>query len=130
MSFFSTRWLAGALVATLVGLSLSTPSCTYSHGEPVPCITDTTSITYAAVVSPIIQANCLDCHNTANYQNDGDFQNFDQFTVLQSHALSGQLMRCLRHEPSVSAMPKGRAKLSDCDIARIQAWVDAGALNN
>lgn len=130
MSFFSTRWLAGALVATLVGLSLTTPSCTYSHGEPVPCIADTLNVTFSGVVSPIIQANCLDCHNTANYQTLGSFQNFDQFSVLQNHARSGRLMGCLRHEPGYPAMPQRRAKLSDCDLARIQTWVNAGAPNN
>jgi len=130
MSFFSTRWIAGAVVATLAGLSLTTPGCTYSHGEPVPCTADTVNVTYSLVVSPIIQANCLDCHNTANYQTKGSFQNFDQFSVLQGHALSGRLMKCLRHEPLSPPMPKDRAKLSDCDLARIQTWVDAGALNN
>jgi hypothetical protein len=133
MSFSFTRWLAGVAMATLVTLSIITPSCTYSHGEPdpVPCITDSASITYSAVVAPIIQANCRDaCHNTANYQTQGGFQNFDQFAVLQNHARSGRLMGCLRHEPGYPAMPQGRAKLSDCDLARIQAWVDAGALNN
>jgi len=131
MSFFSTRWIAGALVATLVGLSLTTPSCTYSHGEPLPCTADTLNITYSGVVSPIIKANCRDaCHNATDYQVKGGFQNFEEFNVLQGHAQSGLLMRCIRHEPGVSAMPKERPKLSECDIARIQAWVNAGALNN
>lgn len=130
MSFPFTRWLLGAAAATLVAVSLTTPGCTYSHGDPVPC-SDTTNVTYSLVVSPIIQANCRDaCHNTANYQTLGGFQNFDDVSVLQEHARDGHLMRCLRHEPGVPAMPQGRAKLSDCDLARIQAWVDAGALNN
>jgi hypothetical protein len=131
MSFFSTRLLGFAAVAALLAVAATGPGCTYSHGDPLPCTADTLAVTYSAVVSPIIKANCRDaCHNTANYQTLGGFQNYDVFATLQGQALTGRLMSCLRHEPGYPAMPQGQAKLSDCDLARIQAWVNAGALNN
>jgi cytochrome c553 len=39
-------------------------------------------------------------------------------------------MGCIEQQPGFDAMPKGASKLSDCDIARIRAWVAAGQPNN
>jgi hypothetical protein len=40
------------------------------------------------------------------------------------------LMKAVKHDPSVIPMPVGGSRLSDCDISKIQIWVDAGAPNN
>jgi hypothetical protein len=31
---------------------------------------------------------------------------------------------------TISAMPKGGGKLSDCDINKIRSWLNKGMLNN
>ena len=99
--------------------------------EPVPAnpCNDPTPSTYAAVIAPILAKNCLDCHGSSVYQTLGggnDYGTYQSFTRLSP----AYLMSSVRHEPGAAPMPKGRAKLSDCDIARLQAWVDAGRPNN
>ena len=103
--------------------------CTYEHGaEPGPC-GDTGPATYAAVVAPIVRAHCLDCHGAAVYQTLGGGNNYSTFQGFKNQS-SSYLLGSLRHDPGTDPMPKGRAKLSDCDIARIQSWIDAGQPNN
>lgn len=36
----------------------------------------------------------------------------------------------IRHDAGFNAMPQGGGKLTDCQIAIIKAWVDAGAPSN
>ena len=93
-----------------------------------PC-NDPMPSTYAAVIAPMVAKNCLDCHGSSVYQTLGggnDYSTYQSFTRLSP----AYLMSSVRHDPGADAMPKGRAKLSDCDIARLQAWVDAGRPNN
>ena len=93
-----------------------------------PC-NDPTSSTYAAVIAPMVAKNCLDCHGSNVYQTLGggnDYSTYQAFTRLSP----AYLLSSVRHDPGADAMPKGRARLSDCDIARLQAWVDAGRPNN
>ena len=99
--------------------------------EPAPAnpCNDPTPSTYAAVVAPIVAKNCLECHGSSVYQTLGggsDYGTYQSFTRLSP----AYLMSSVRHEPGADPMPKGRAKLSDCDITRLQAWVDAGRPNN
>ncbi|MDQ2769820.1 MAG: cytochrome c [Bacteroidota bacterium] len=118
---------AGALAA--LALALSGGGCTYSHGsEPGPC-NDPTPSTYAAVIAPIVAQNCLACHGSTVYQTLGggnDYSSYQSFTRLSA----AYLMSSVRHEPGADPMPKGGTQLSDCDLARLQAWVDAGRPNN
>lgn len=124
-STFSRTIIAGAVVL-LLGLATS---CTYTNGDPTPCNIAAETITYAGVISPIFDANCRECHgtNTASALGGGiglgDYQHVKQYP-------GNSLMGSIRHDPGSDPMPKGRAKISDCDIRRLQAWMDAGSLNN
>lgn len=122
--FLSRAWVLAALVPALLG-----GGCTSTHGpDPGPC-NDPTPSTYAAVIAPIVAKNCLDCHGSTVYQTLGggnDYSSYASFTRLSG----AYLLSSVRHAAGADPMPKGRAKLSDCDIARLQAWVDAGRPNN
>jgi hypothetical protein len=52
------------------------------------------------------------------------------YAQLQAKAANGQLLGTLNHDPGYSPMPKGGAKLSDCDLAKLRQWVAAGTPNN
>ena len=124
--------LRGALLLAGLGLLGAAAGCTYSHGEPeavVPCDATPATTTLAAVVWPIIKVNCRDgCHNAVDNQGGVDF---DQFSQLQAYAKTGELQRRIKLSTTApDFMPKGRAKLSACDIERIDVWIQAGALNN
>ncbi|NND77747.1 MAG: hypothetical protein HKN39_06155 [Flavobacteriales bacterium] len=88
---------------------------------------DTTVTTYAAVVLPIIENNCYVCHDASTSLGDVALQ---PHSALETYALNGSLMCTIRHEANCNEMPKNANKLSDCDIEKIQRWVNNGALEN
>ncbi|MFD1470002.1 hypothetical protein ACFQ48_17370 [Hymenobacter caeli] len=121
------RVLIGAAVALLALAS----GCSYSHGsEPAPCPDVTaSSSTYAATISPIFDAHCRECHGSAVYQTLGGGNDYSNYAGIKKQSAS-LILGCIRHDPGFDQMPKGKDQLSTCDIARIQAWIDAGQPNN
>ncbi len=79
----------------------------------------TNAISYSSQIAPIISSACLGCHNPGN----GDLSSHAN---VAAYTLSGDLY----NRVLTGNMPNGGPKLSDCDIAKIKKWLDAGAPNN
>jgi Planctomycete cytochrome C len=88
---------------------------------------DTTNVTYSLTIKPIIDDNCLFCHSQASQQGGVVLETHDD---LLGYANSGQLVGSVTHDPDYAAMPQGAAKLSDCNILKIDKWVRTGSPNN
>ena len=91
---------------------------------------DTSNISYAAIIEPILNSSCYGCHSTANAANSGagdDLQNFNKLLVF---ANNGQLVCDINQSTGCNAMPLGGSKLSSCEIAQITQWVKDGAPDN
>jgi hypothetical protein len=119
----------GLICICIVGIVLSASACYYDseeelYGTPECNLTD---ITYSTAVLPIIVDNCYGCHKQS--ANSGNV-NLEGHTQLKKYVDNGQLLGAIKHESGFSAMPKNVAKLLDCEIQKIEAWVDAGALDN
>lgn len=95
------------------------PGCAFS----LPC--DSTVVTFSSTVFPIIETNCLGCHADASTGGGILLTNYNQITD-QIDRVWGSI----NHSSSYQPMPKGAAKLTDCDITRIGIWIDDGMLNN
>jgi cytochrome c553 len=87
---------------------------------------DSSVFTYSGAVSVIMSTYCVGCHNSNSLGGGIDLSNY---TAVKAAAL-GRMMGSINHTAGYSAMPKGGAKLSDCQIAQIQKWIQAGTLNN
>jgi mono/diheme cytochrome c family protein len=121
----ATRVMGGAAIA-LLALACG---CSYSHGqEPSPC-NDPTPVTYAAVISPIFDAHCRECHGATVYQTLGGGNDYSTVQGIKNQSAE-LIMRSIRHDVNADPMPKGKDKLSECDIAKIKTWIDAGQPNN
>jgi len=118
-------------IATLL-LTLS--ACYYDHEEVLygagsnqPCTDSIGTVSYAQKVVPILQTSCYGCHS-------GSFPSGNQlmgtYAADKAMAQSGKLYGTISHAGGYSPMPKGGAKLSNCQIATIKKWIDAGMLNN
>lgn len=122
---FLCRALFGAPLTMLLALA----ACRHSSADmPSPC-NDAVPATYAAVVSPIFEANCRRCHGSSVYQTLGGGQDLSSYQGIKNQP-TGLIVGCIEHQPGYDAMPKGGPKILACDINRIRAWMDAGALNN
>ncbi len=94
--------------------------------KPGDC--DIRNISYERNIRPLISMSC----NMSGCHNAGTAETFPLVTYeqLRSEAINGLLLKSINHEPGVVAMPKAISKLSDCNIAKITAWIAAGTPNN
>lgn len=118
----------------VAGIAIATAGCyndkydkLYPATGSVVC--DTTTVTYAGDISPILTAKCntVGCHDAATIS--GGY-NFTTHAGTQPGALNGKIVGCINWAAGFSAMPKNLPKLSPCEINKITRWVNQGALNN
>jgi cytochrome c553 len=122
------RLWAHLVGGALTGALAVAAGCTYSHGpEPAPC--NGTAATYAAVVSPIFDAKCRTCHAQNVAATLGGSTSLNGWAEVSSYP-EAALVGVIEHQPGYPAMPKNQAKLSDCEISLIKAWIAAGRPNN
>ena len=131
------RVTAGLLASGLALLS----ACSYDYVKPVVCTTPAV-VSYQTDVLPILKQNCYRCHDAAHFagpSSRGSLGNLNmesfadlQFNSLPANGRNGvaNIVGNVRHDAGFVAMPFDGGKLSDCDIAIIEAWSKAGAPNN
>lgn len=126
--------LSTVLVPLVLGLLALPAACTYENNEdllgnapPRPDCDTLVAITYSGQIAPLLQQRCMSCHN--NLQPSGNFS-VETPAQVQSKARTGLLLGVVSHAPGYDPMPQGAPKLSDCDVAKIRKWVQAGAPNN
>ncbi|SHF24017.1 hypothetical protein SAMN05444008_10674 [Cnuella takakiae] len=90
-----------------------------------PCVAG--EVHYAQVVAVLQGYGCIGCHGTSGASGGVVLQ---QYSTLKTVADNGRLLGAISHAAGFAPMPQGAAKMSDCDIARIKAWIDAGALEH
>lgn len=119
------------IIIALVILS----GCYYDNEEelyPYKPDCDTTNVTFSGTILPLINSNCKVCHSgsapEANIRLEGYATISTQAKIPAGQA--GSLYGAVSHDPGNSPMPKSGTKLSDCNISKIKAWIDAGTPDN
>lgn len=88
---------------------------------------DTLNMSFSDDVLPILNTYCKGCHNSGNPSGGIDLSSY---TGVQGPASNGQLYGAISHQSGFQAMPQGGAKLDDCKINKIKAWLDQGIRDN
>lgn len=90
---------------------------------------DTANISFSGKIQPILNQHCAlsGCHQTGSSL--GGYI-LDTYDGAKATANSNRLMGAIKWLPGHSQMPKNAAKLSDCDILKIETWVNRGMPNN
>lgn len=91
----------------------------------VPC--DAANFTFSGEIFPMLQDYCSGCHG--NNRQDGGV-NLSSHAKILLTVNNGTLLGAIRHEPSFASMPPLGSGLSDCRVAQVKNWIDAGAPNN
>jgi cytochrome c551/c552 len=121
---FLIIFMAGSLIIGSSSLS----GCYYDVEEELYGFCDSTNVTYSTTINNIVNSyGCVGCHSGAG-ASGGVVLN--TYTGIKSKVTDGRLMGSINHVAGFSPMPQGGAKMSQCDINKIQAWVAAGAPNN
>jgi hypothetical protein len=115
------------LKRTLLLLGLALPlaffvaSCGDDDDDTTTC--DTSSVTYTNSVATILNSNCataVACHSSGSY--NGSLANYADAAAF---AAFGRIGGAINHDTDFEPMPypTGTAKLSDCNISKIEAWI-------
>lgn len=120
----------------LYSISVST-GCYYNNEEelyPDIIICDTVSMSYAMDIKPILIAKCYKCHSNANSPGQGApaFENFADFQLraIGNVAENQKLLNRINNQATPMPPLSEGGLLADCDRAKIEAWVKAGAPEN
>lgn len=117
-----------SMTLIIVALLATMQSCSRQKEELVfppttPC--DSTGVSFASEVKPVIDAHCMSCHSlslaTASVV-------LEQYSDYDPWVSNGKLIRSLEYNGSAKMPPDG--KLPACDISKIRNWVHEGALDN
>ncbi len=111
---------------------LFTSACYYDNEEDLfPTLSggcDTSLISYAVDVQPVLETHCYDCHSSLNAASLGSNIKLEDFSDVASQ--SSMILSTIKHESGVSPMPKGSSQLIKCTRMKIEAWVNQGKLEN
>ncbi len=90
---------------------------------------DTVTVSFVNTIKPIFIQNCATsgCHNSASASNGYIFEDYAQ---ISDSLTFNRVMKAVKHEPSVSSMPKFQAKLNDSLIQQLECWMNQGRQNN
>src|SRR5438874_2017399 len=120
------------ILITLIIIATFFNGCFYRKEELVypqnlmPC--DTSAIRYSVDIINILSNNCYECHGGSATGSGGI--KLDTYTGIKAMASNGNLLQAITHTGSVTPMPKDRAMLPVCLIAKIRTWIRNGAPNN
>lgn len=111
-------------------LIILSSSCYYDAADllyPASTVCDTTATSYSQKVVPLLQQHCYSCHLNAS---TGGGIMMGNYTADKALVTNGKLYGSISHTTGYSAMPKGAAKMTNCQIAIIKQWIDAGTPAN
>lgn len=122
-------------LAMLAGIALLFNACYYDKADLLyPTATNTGVacdtagvVSYSQKVVPILQTACYSCHTVSNPSGGIPMATYATDKAI---AVNGKLYGSINHAAGYSPMPKGGNKLSNCQLATIKKWIDAGSLNN
>lgn len=107
-------------------------SCYYDNEQELygneQCNTD--NVSYSTDIVPILERNCQLCHSSSTAAVLGAGFNLEGHENLLILVNSGAFVGSVRHDAGWSPMPKGGGKIPDCDIRKIERWIEDGSPNN
>jgi hypothetical protein len=87
---------------------------------------DTTDVKFSSHILPMMQQYCQSCHGNS-VQNGG--VKLTTHNDVVSAITNRNLLENIKHLSGFKAMPPG-AKLPDCEIQKVEIWIDDGMPNN
>lgn len=107
---------------------LSTSSCYYFNKEELyeldECIID--NMSYSNDISPIMKTYCNICHNKDNKSGGVRTDGYEELKIIANNK---KLLGSIKHLDGYSGMPRNSEPLSDCNISKIEAWIEQGMVN-
>jgi len=112
----------------LITLAICTSGCYYDNEEelyPGSSDCDTSNVTYSQSLAPVFSANCNACHS--GNSPSGNIRT-DSYTSVSTNI--SRIRGAVNHESGYSPMPQDGGKLSECDLTKIDIWIQQGMPEN
>lgn len=106
-------------------------SCNYDNEESLYGIydCDTNFVSFEMDIYPIISSHCTMCHGGPSPSAGLSLETYAQIYQSATEPYNGIIDRISRPEGDPLMMP-GSYRIPQCQIDKIVAWVEQGALNN
>ena len=131
-----SAWVATVAFTSCFGLAIASQQP--EHPPDSVGTGATSQALYMEHVEPIFKANCYRCHGGLNRRGGLQMDSSAALwrggkhgpAIVAGHPEQSLLVQLIRHEgPSRDPMPMPpKSKLSDADIALVEAWVRTGAV--
>ncbi|MGB0861506.1 MAG: hypothetical protein ACPGXZ_01260 [Saprospiraceae bacterium] len=120
--------LLAAMLVLIIGTSCDFDKTTDPDINTEPDCTNLSDVSFATDVLPILTANCATsgCHDAITVKKG---YNYGLYADAKKTVDNNLMIGVINHESGFSAMPT-TYKMEDCDINKITAWVNEGALDN
>ncbi|MEA5425134.1 hypothetical protein [Arcicella lustrica] len=89
-------------------------------------VVDTQNVTFSKTIMPLLSTNCLGCHKTGSISGGINLENY---TNVKIYIDNKRLFGAINNLTGYSPMPP-IGKLTDCQLAVVKKWIDAGAKND
>lgn len=120
-------------IALVLLITLAFSACYFDNKQdlyPGQTTCDTVNVGFAKNIKPLIDAQCVGCHNTGSPTAGISLSTHAE---IEKYAKSGQLYGVLAQiAPFTQAqfMPPNGPKWNNCNLAKLKSWIDKGAPNN
>lgn len=113
---------------SIISIGISLSGCYYDNEEdlyPGGTACDTTNVSYTANIAPVFAAQCNTCHSGGAPAGNIATDNYNSVKNNIS-----RIKGAINHTSGFSPMPQGGNKLTTCELAKIDAWINKGMQNN
>lgn len=119
----------GLLLTGCICILFLLNSCVSNVEEELypPDTCDTTQVTYSGTIAAIIELNCYACHEGEQSVSGIPLNGYNNLKAMVD---AGRLIGALRHQEGFSPMPQNASALPECELLKIEKWVDDGAPDN
>ncbi len=123
------RFKNGLLLTVCICNLFVLNSCVSNVEEELypPETCDTTQVTYSGTIAPIIELNCFACHEGEQSLSGIPLNGYDNLKAMVD---AGRVLGALRHLEGFSPMPQNASALPECELLKIEKWIDDGAPDN
>jgi hypothetical protein len=121
------------LCGGIIPVFIVSAGCYSDTSLPTPTLCDTAKVSYAIFVAPLMKAQCATsgCHDAIKRAYDVDLSSFAATKAyIRQDTIDYDFLGVILHSRGFVEMPKGGKKLSDCEIHKLESWIDAGMPNN
>jgi len=91
----------------------------------LPC--DATATSFEKNIQPLFKLYCYGCHQANDKQGNVSMEDYNH---ILEFVRDGSLLGSMKHEIYYDAMPLYLDKMTDCQIAQVENWINQGAQNN